>query len=60
MADRSTPRTPNLESFKSFISFTLFDLIATIELPCDIVSVNTLRGAQDLKFSEHLTKVKYF
>ena len=50
MADRSTPRTPDLESFKSFISFRLFDLISTPELPCDIVSVNTLRGAQDLNF----------
>ena len=30
--------------FKSFISFTLFDLISSPELPCDIVSVNTLGG----------------
>ena len=36
--------------FKSFISFTFFDLISTPELPCDIVRVNTLGGAQDLHF----------
>ena len=36
--------------FKSFISFTFFDLISSPELPLDIVSLNTLRGARDLNF----------